>query len=175
MKTPLLSVCLITYNHSKYIQQAIESILMQQVNFDWELVVADDFSLDGTREILLEYKNKYPEFITLILQSKNVGPAKNWLDLIGAPKSKYIAYIEGDDYWLDSQKLQKQVDFLEREPGFSMVHSTVRGVDKNDHPVEIHEQKKWNHFTTSLDYRAEIFRPIAFSATLVYRNLVVID
>lgn len=113
METPLLSVCLITYNHANYIRQAIEGILMQKVNFSWELIIADDFSTDGTKEIVLDYKKKYPEFIKLILQEKNVGAAQNWIKLMNSPKSKYIAYFEGDDYWTDPYKLQKQVNFLE--------------------------------------------------------------
>lgn len=116
MKKPLLSICLITYNHEKFIRQAIDSVLMQKVNFDWELIIADDYSKDTTREIILEYKAKYPELIKLILQEKNVGPAKNWLDLISAPKAKYVAYFEGDDFWSDPLKLQKQVDILEKSP-----------------------------------------------------------
>ena len=68
MSEPLLSVCLITYNHAKYISQAIEGVLMQQVNFGWELIIADDCSSDGTREIISEYKKKHPEFIKLILR-----------------------------------------------------------------------------------------------------------
>lgn len=119
MSEPLLSVCLITYNHVKYIKEAIEGVLMQKVNFTWELIIADDCSTDGTREIVLEFKQKYPEFIKLIFQKKNVGPAKNWLDLITYPKSDYIAYIEGDDYWTDSNKLQKQVDFMEANMKYS--------------------------------------------------------
>lgn len=120
MNAPLLSVCLITYNHNKYIREAIDSVLMQKVNFTWELIIADDFSTDGTREIVLEYKEKYPDFIKLILQKKNVGPTQNWRDVITSPKSKYIAYFEGDDYWTDPYKLQKQVDFLEEHPEFSL-------------------------------------------------------
>ena len=119
MDIPLLSVCLITYNHVNYIKQAIDGVLMQKVDFAWELIIADDFSTDGTREIVLEYKNKYPDLIKLILQEKNVGAAQNFIDLINAPKSKYIAYFEGDDYWTDPLKLQKQVDFLEANPEYS--------------------------------------------------------
>ncbi|MCX7638156.1 MAG: glycosyltransferase [Cyclobacteriaceae bacterium] len=128
---PLLSVCLITYNHAKFIRQAIDSVLMQQVNFTWELIIADDYSTDGTREILLEYKRKHPEFIQLILQEKNVGPAQNWLDLITKPKSKYIAYLEGDDYWTDPLKLQKQVDFLETNTGFAFCATKVCKLQEN--------------------------------------------
>jgi len=70
MCEPLVSVCLITYNHANYIREAIDSVLMQKVNFAWEFIIADDFSTDGTREIVLNYKEKYPEFIKLILQEK---------------------------------------------------------------------------------------------------------
>src|ERR1035437_3942785 len=125
MNSPLLSVCLITYNHKNYIRDAIEGILMQQVNFTWELIIADDFSTDGTRDILLEYKNKYPDFITLILQEKNVGPAKNFIELISKPTSKYIAYQEGDDYWIDQLKLQKQIEFLEANSNYSFCFHSI--------------------------------------------------
>ncbi|GHU81665.1 glycosyl transferase [Bacteroidia bacterium] len=120
MDSTILSVCLITYNHVNYIQQSIEGILMQKVNFRWKLIIADDFSTDGTREVIQEYKNKYPDFLTLILQKRNVGALKNWIDLISYPQSKYIVYFEGDDYWTDPHKLQKQVDFLEANPEYSL-------------------------------------------------------
>lgn len=113
-KSPLLSVCLITYNHAGYIKQAIEGVLMQKVSFSWELIIADDCSTDGTREIILDFQKRFPKLIRLILQEKNVGPDRNWSDLIRASNAKYIAYLEGDDYWVDPLKLQKQVDiFLE--------------------------------------------------------------
>ncbi|MBA4055316.1 MAG: hypothetical protein C0490_11440 [Marivirga sp.] len=136
MSEPLLSVRLITYNHAKFIRQAIEGVLMQKVNFSWELVVADDFSTDGTREILLEFKKRFPDFIRLILQKKNVGPARNFLDLISAPQSKYIAYFEGDDYWIDPNKLQKQVDFLEANPLAAACFHDVIAIDENGNTVK---------------------------------------
>lgn len=135
METPLLSVCLITYNHVNYIEQAIEGVLMQNVNLKWELIIADDYSTDGTREILLGYKKKYPDFIKLILQVKNVGAAQNWLDLITYPKSKYIAYFEGDDYWTDSNKLQKQVSFMEANPDYAMCFHAVQITSKSDEDI----------------------------------------
>ena len=116
----LLSVCLITYNQVGYIEQAIESVLMQEAGFTWELVIADDGSTDGTRDILLKYKKEYPELIKLILQKKNVGAYRNWMDLITYPQSNYIAYLDGDDYWTDAHKLQKQVFFLEANPDYAI-------------------------------------------------------
>jgi glycosyltransferase involved in cell wall biosynthesis len=127
VKKPLLSVCVITYNHANYIKEALDSILSQKVSFDWELIVADDFSTDGTRDILKEYKKKYSN-IKLILQKKNVGPEKNWLDLMSYPKTKYVLYTEGDDYMTDLNKLQRQVDFLEAHKDFSLCFHPVRVV-----------------------------------------------
>lgn len=91
---------------------------MQEVSFLWELVIADDFSTDGTREILVEYERRYPDFIKLILQERNVGATQNWLELITYPKSKYIAYFEGDDCWIDPNKLQIQFEVLEKKDEF---------------------------------------------------------
>src|ERR1700753_2289863 len=99
MKSPLISVCLITYNHKPYISQAIEGALMQKLDAPWEFIIADDCSTDGAREVISAYKSANPDRIRLILQEKNVGPAKNWFDLIGAARGKYIAYFEGCAYW----------------------------------------------------------------------------
>jgi len=126
MDKPLLSVCLITYNQVQYITEAIDTILMQKTNFSWQLVIADDYSTDGTREILLEYKKQFPDLIKLILQKNNVGPEHNWLDLMAYPKTKYVIYAEGDDYFTDPKKLQLQVDFLESHQDFSLCFHPVK-------------------------------------------------
>lgn len=175
MPTPLLSVCLITYNHAKYIRRGIEGVLMQKTDFDWELIIADDCSTDGTRDILNEYQQKYPDKIRLILQEKNVGAAQNWFQLMKTPKSKYIAYFEGDDHWIDDTKLQKQVDFLEQNPDFSLCHSAVEVIDLEGNIVPNHPLKFWNAKTDILDYRTAIFSPIAFSCTSVFRNVISFD
>lgn len=175
MRVPLVSVCLITYNHEEYIRKAIESVLMQETSFDWEFIIADDCSTDGTRAILEEYKAMHPDLIRLILQEKNIGPAQNWLQLITAPKSKYIAYFEGDDYWIDTQKLKKQVNFLEKNPTFSLCHSDVEVVDKQGNPILNHHLKVWNQKNNFLDYRFAIFTPLAFSCTAVFRNVLPVN
>lgn len=121
---PLLSVCLITYNQKQYVRQAIESIIMQETTFSCEIIIADDGSTDGTREIIEEFVNKYP--IKAILQEKNVGAAQNWLDLLNAAKGKFVAYLEGDDYWIDSRKLEKQTLFLDANDDFSICFHDVK-------------------------------------------------
>jgi glycosyltransferase involved in cell wall biosynthesis len=116
----VLSVGMITYNHGDFIAQAIEGILMQKTNFDFELVIGEDFSKDNTREICIGYKNKYPDKIRLFLNEKNEGMTSNFIHVLDSCTGKYIAFCEGDDYWTDPYKLQKQVDFLEKHPGFSL-------------------------------------------------------
>lgn len=108
-----VSVCMITYNHERFIAQALDSALMQQVDFDYEIVVGEDCSTDATREILLAYQEKFPERIRLLLPEKNLGMMRNFAETIKACRGEYIALLEGDDYWTSPDKLQKQVDFLE--------------------------------------------------------------
>lgn len=122
-KEPLVSGEMITYNHEEYIAQAIEGVLMQKTDFPFELVIGEDCSTDRTREIVLDYQKKYPEIIRVITSDKNVGMHKNGLRTNKACRGKYIAFCEGDDYWTDPLKLQKQVDFLERHPDCGLVHT----------------------------------------------------
>lgn len=109
---PLVSVAMLSYNHAKYINEAVESILNQKVNFQIQIVIADDYSTDATRDILKKNQLKHPNLFKLIFQSENVGPTQNNIDLLTNLDGKFIAALEGDDYWIDDYKLQKQVDFL---------------------------------------------------------------
>ncbi|MDB5272147.1 MAG: glycosyltransferase [Chitinophagaceae bacterium] len=120
-----VSVCMITYNHEAYIEQAIESIMMQQTSFRYELVIGEDCSKDNTREICLRMKDKYPERIQLLSETENKGAVQNVLAVWRACAGKYIAMCEGDDYWIDSLKLQKQFDVLEKDSEVSMVFHNV--------------------------------------------------
>ena len=108
-----VSIALIVYNHGKYLREAIESILMQKTNFRYEIVVGDDRSTDNSREILLEYKEKYPDKFKLLLNKENLGGTKNIYNIFMNCRGKYITCLEGDDYWIDDNKLQKQVNYLE--------------------------------------------------------------
>lgn len=118
MNRKKLSVIVITYNHEKYIRQALDSILMQHVNFDYEILIGDDASTDGTSKILREYRNKYPDLIRLKIWKKNQGPTRNDYFLKMHAEGEYIAQLEGDDYWTDPEKLQIQVDFLEKHKDY---------------------------------------------------------
>lgn len=120
MSKPKVSVWMITYNHQDYIAQAIDSILIQKTNFDIEIVIGDDYSTDDTRQIIKQYAEKHQEIIIPIFHKKNIGIQRNFATTIENCSGKYIALCEGDDYWTDPLKLQKQVDFLEANEDFSM-------------------------------------------------------
>lgn len=127
----MISVCMLTYNQEKYISQAINSILKQKTDFDFEIVIGDDFSTDRTREILTQYQKKNPEKIKLHLRKKNLGISQNFIKTLQACKGKYIALLEGDDYWISENKLQQQVKFLENNADFVMSCHRVRIISAN--------------------------------------------
>jgi hypothetical protein len=125
MAIPLVSVCMITYNHAPFIARAIEDVLQQKTNFPFELVIGEDCSTDGTRDIVLQYEKQYPDVIRVIALAKNIGLVKNLCQTEKACRGQYVAYCEGDDYWHNAQKLQQQVDFLERHSDYAMIHSNA--------------------------------------------------
>jgi glycosyltransferase involved in cell wall biosynthesis len=117
---PKVSVLMITYNHEKYIAEAIESVLMQKVDFPYELIVGEDCSTDGTREIVREYSRKYPEIIRAHLRERNIGARENSRQVFFASQGNYLALLEGDDYWTSPRKLQIQADLLDAHPETSI-------------------------------------------------------
>jgi hypothetical protein len=122
-----VSVTVPTYNHEQFVAQALDSVLDQRASFDWEIVVGDDCSTDGTQEILRSYARKHPERIRLLLRPHNLGPHEphlqgnnNLLATYRACRGDYIAWNSGDDYWTDDRKLEKQVAFLDAHPGCAL-------------------------------------------------------
>lgn len=115
-KEVLLSVCMVSYNQEAYIREALDSVLMQKTNFKYEVIISDDCSKDNTLDILTEYKNKYPNIVKVVTGEKNLGYPNNQRRSLENAKGKYIALCDGDDYWTDAYKLQKQVDYLESHP-----------------------------------------------------------
>lgn len=125
MDNHLVSISCITYNHAPYIRQCLEGFMMQQCNFPFEVLIHDDASTDGTQEIIKEFQEKYPDIIKPIFQTENQFSkgVRGMMARFNFPRSqgKYIALCEGDDYWTDPLKLQKQVDFLEENEEYSFV------------------------------------------------------
>ena len=112
--TPKVSVCMITYGHEKYIREAIDGVFMQETNFEIELIIADDASPDGTKEIIASICKNHPKgnSIKYFRQDSNIGMMPNFVFALTKSEGEYVAVCEGDDYWIDSLKLQKQVDFV---------------------------------------------------------------
>lgn len=121
-----ISVAMITYNHEHFIGRAIESVLAQKMNFDYEIVIGEDCSTDGTRAVLEDLHRRYPDRIKLLLREQNIGGLCNIESTIATCGGQYLAILEGDDYWIDPNKLQKQVDFLDTHPDSAICCHRVR-------------------------------------------------
>ena len=133
---PMCSIRCMTYNHAKYISAALDGFLMQKTVFPFEIIVHDDASTDNTQDIIREYYQCFPNIIKPIFQTENQYSKPNGRnhlkDLVdGACKGKYIAWCEGDDYWIDDLKLQKQISYLEANPECSMVFNSANYVNDN--------------------------------------------
>lgn len=111
-----VSILMLTYNHQKYVRRALDSVLGQETEYSFEIVVSDDASQDGTQELLLGYKDRYQDKISLLLSATNQGLIPNFLKAYKACRGKYIAICEGDDFWISRNKLQRQVSYLESHP-----------------------------------------------------------
>lgn len=124
----LVSISCITFNHEPYIRQCLEGFLMQKTNFKFEVLIHDDASTDGTEEIIREYEAKYPDIIKPLYEKENQwNLGRRGSSVFNYPRAqgKYIALCEGDDYWIDPYKLQKQVDFLENNPEYVLSNTEV--------------------------------------------------
>lgn len=140
-----LSVIFITYNHDKYVKRAIESILSQETDFPFEVVIGDDCSTDTTRQILEEYVNKYPVHeptsnsdrqVRFVPRDKNTGrPTLNVYETTMLCNGEYLAYLEGDDYWIGTDKLSKQVAYLEEHPEYIAVTHACKMIDENSEDI----------------------------------------
>lgn len=126
-----VSACIITYNHENYIRECLEGAINQIIDYDYEIVISDDKSSDNTLQICLEYASKYPNLIRILPSESNLGMIGNWIKSISNCKGEYIALCEGDDYWTDPYKLQKQVDFLEANPDYGVVFTNAKIFDQN--------------------------------------------
>lgn len=166
-----LSVLMITYNHEHYLAKALESALMQQVDFEYEIVIGEDCSTDGTRGIVLEYQRRYPERIRALLPERNLGMMRNFVATYQACRGEYVAQLEGDDYWSSPLKLQKQVDFLEQNRGCAICCHAVEVVPEQDPASSyIHRAPGGRNLFTFDDVLAENF--IANCSTVFRRGLL---
>jgi glycosyltransferase involved in cell wall biosynthesis len=171
-----VSVCVPAFNHEKYIGQMLEGALMQQTSFDFEIVIGDDASTDKTQDIIRHYMLLHPGRIRAFLHKENQGPSQprefagrnNVLGLLKACKGQYVAMCEGDDYWTDPLKLQKQVDFMDAHPDYAICHHNVQVIYEDGSPGH-HFNKPDQQLTSTI---ADILEDKWFMATAswLYRN-----
>ena len=126
MPPPITTAAIITYNHELYIEQAVKSVLAQQTEYPIEILVADDCSTDRTPEILRQLDQQYPNRIRFLARPKNLGLSDNLQDCREQARGKYLAILEGDDYWSDQEKLQKQTAAMEFHPDWTMCYGSCR-------------------------------------------------
>ena len=162
-----ISVAVITYNHERFIGRAIDSILMQKVDANLEIVVGEDCSTDKTRDILMNYYYKYPLKFKLLIREKNIGPVANWLDVLLSCEGKYIAILEGDDYWINKTKLQKQIDILENDENIAGVYHAVKVIDENGRDVNTVPQNGRDFDTINDFINSKYFIP---TPSIMFRN-----
>ena len=166
-QTPLVSVCMTTYNHERYLARAIESVLEQRTTFGVELVLGEDCSTDSTREICMTYAARYPERIRLVTSAENVGWRANYRRTFEACRGEYVAYLDGDDWWCDPSKLQRQVERMEADPGCGMCYTRASNywqADDRTEPDHPQHYTDFDHLLCSLT--------IANCATLARRELI---
>ncbi len=163
-----VSVCMITYNHAAFITQAVESALTQQVDFDYEIVVGEDCSTDNTRSILLDLQRQHPSKIRLLLRDKNLGMMNNFVNTLKACQGHYVAILEGDDLWTSSDKLQKQVNFLDSHPDCTICfHNTIKILDNGDRIQQESQESQHKTISTLKDLLVQNFIP---ACSTMFRN-----
>ncbi len=152
----LVTICTITYNQQEYIEDALKSILMQKTNFPFQVIISDDCSTDNTAQIIKKYEKMYPDKIKAFYNNQNIGAHQNYIFCLSQAKSKYLVVNEGDDYFLDPYKLQKQVDFLEKNPDYSICFHPVKIIYENSKKIRTYPKNTlFNHnfnFKTLLEH-----------------------
>ncbi len=173
---PLVSIICLTYNHAAYIRECLDGFLMQKTDFPIEVIIHDDASTDGTTEIIHEYAEKYPNIIKPIIQienqySKHHNFGKIMSICFDMANGEYLAYCEGDDYWIDECKLKKQIDFLQKNPDYGLVHTNVYIADykKNFKP----ETKNKSYVPDGVVYREILKNNFISTLTVVFRKELV--
>ncbi len=164
-------IAITTYNLEKYISQALDSVLAQKTNFAFKIIVADDHSIDRTPEILAEYKNKFPEIIDVLYSEKNLGSLANSNRVFDGIDCEYFSFLDGDDYWVDCNRLQKQVDFLDSHNEYSMCGGNTQFLKKGELSNLMIEKK---FLDKEYSFKEDILKkmPFVHTSSLLVRNVL---
>lgn len=165
-----VSVILTTYNHERFIAKAINSILMQKVDFEYEIRIIEDCSTDSTRKIVVDFQNRYPDKIRLSLAEKNRNDNRDWAKAIQAAQSQYIALLDGDDYWTSPYKLQTQVDLLEDNKGCSICFHQVYNLYPDGNKLLYTENFDVESNKTVFTLEDLMFQNFLPTCSVVFRN-----
>lgn len=171
-ETPLVSVIICSHNRKELIGQAIDSVLQQKTKFHVEIIIGDDFSTDGTRDLLLKYQEKYPN-IVLNLQEENMLVGANFFSTLKLARGKFVAFLDDDDYWHCNTKLQRQVDFLNENPKFAAVHTNYRNFFSIKNSYE--EIVIQNEETANLQYAIHTLNYRIHYATVLARKDIIFN
>ncbi|WP_313071858.1 glycosyltransferase [Melaminivora sp.] len=168
-KPPKVSVCVVTYNQEKYITQCLQSIVDQQTDFEFEIIVGDDCSTDGTKKIIQRFAKEYPNLIRPIFNSENLGAFQNYFSVHRAARGTYVAHVDGDD-WTRPEKLQIQSDYLDAHGQASLAAHRMRVWEKE---MEVRSTAV-NPGVISIDYLLRR-HPIFMNSSIMYRRLLFLD
>lgn len=168
-KSPVVSVAMITYNHEPFIANAIEGVINQETEYPFELIIGEDCSTDSTREIVLQYQQRYPQVIRVLVSDNNVSSRMNGLRTRLRARGKYLAFCEGDDHWHAPDKLQIQVDYMETHPAVGLVHSDVHTATENGKTV-IYNTLKTKKISNQT--KSDIFLDIVFRDYRIFKCTV---
>ncbi len=168
---PKVSVVVLAYNHERFLAQALDSVLMQDVDFAYEVIVGEDYSPDGTRHLVQAYAQRYPDRLRPLYHPHNVGMGANFQACLAACQGEYIALLEGDDYWTDVHKLRKQVAWLDAHPDFSLCfHPVADQYEDNSRPNAVPHTFAKDEFTFG-DFLLPIYTVVS-TGSIVLRNML---
>lgn len=163
-----LSIICATYNHEKYIKYALESILMQEVNFEYEVLIGEDCSTDNSRLILEKYEKMYPKTFKVFYRDNNFGAENNFKDLYERARGEYLIVLETDDYWISKKKLQLEADYLDQHPGYLAVAHKCIMVDENNNVLNLKYPECKNKNYTLSEFNKELLP--GQTTTIMFRN-----
>lgn len=168
---PEVTIWCITFNHEKFIAQCMDSFLLQKTNFPFQIIVHDDASSDKTSEIIHQYEERFPNIIKAVIEEKNVfsqGRIKFGNIMLSNVKTRYVATCEGDDFWCDEKKLQKQYDFMETNPDYVVVGHMTRTIDKDNNALSGIIDSKPGEYDIKDNNKMQLF---AHYSSYFYRNV----
>jgi len=167
-----LSVCVITYNHADYIEEAVLSVIDQKTSFDFEILIGEDCSTDRTADILRCLQERYPGRMDVIYRDRNIGASQNFEETVKACRGEFVAFLEGDDFWADNNKLETQVAYLRQHQGASFCYHRVRSLNQNTPSIEHTYPSEDPPMETTFEFVFQEYNPIHLTSVVARRRLL---